>query len=327
MLNKIFVMLIFLLVLFIYTKMKNNDKIDRENKDYNIVKKYLLKDLDNKNNLNNLNSKLPILWILVEHRPNARNWLSFGSRLTNNLNQPYLNTSIKSIVNKCNKSFNVCIIDDNSIESILPEWNIDMKLLSEPIKCKMRELAKANILKKYGGMFVPPSFICFKDLIEIYNDMTSNNKMFVGEFLNKTLSSEYKEYLPSSIIIGSPKNNEILNTYINYLENMISNDYTAESVFLGNINNWLNVNVEKNNINLLESEYIGVKDLNDNPVTIEKLFSNNYIEFNPKFYGVYVPNNEIIKRNNYNWFSKLSNEQSVNVESLLGTLLKISCST
>lgn len=323
MINKFFSILILLIIIYIHSRIKNNEKTNRENEDYKIVKKYMF----NKNISNNSNSKLPILWILLEHKPNARDWLSFGSRLTNNLNQPYLYNTIKSIINNCHKSFNIYVIDDNSIQTIIPEWNIDMKLLSEPIKCKMRELAKANILKKYGGMFIPPSFICYKDPIDIYYNMINNNKMFVGEFINNTLSSEYYQYLPSSKIIGSSKNNEFLNNYINFLENMISNDYTSESIFLGDVNNWLDENIKNGNINILKGELIGVKDINNNPVTIEQLFSNNYVEFNPKFYGVYIPNNEIIIRNNYNWFSKLSSEQSVKVENLLGTLLKISCST
>ena len=318
MVNNIIIILIFLLIIFVYEKIINNDKLNINNLHYNLVNKHLL---------NNLNHKLPILWILVEHKPNTRDWLSFGSRLTNNINQPYMKTTIKSILKNCSKSFNICIIDDNSIKNIIPEWNIDMNLLTEPIKCKMRELAKANILKKYGGMFIPPTFICFKDLINLYNNMTNHDKMFVGEFLNKTSSSEHSEYLPNSKIIGSNKNNDMLIKYIHYLEKMISNDYTEESVFLGDINNWLYDNIKNGNLDLLQSQYIGVKDFNNNPVTIDDLFSNNYIEFNPNFYGVYIPNDDIIKRKNYNWFSKLSNEQSIKVDNLLGTLLNISSST
>jgi len=318
MVNNIIIILIFLLIIFVYEKIINNDKLNINNLHYKLVNKHLL---------NNLNHKLPILWILVEHKPNTRDWLSFGSRLTNNINQPYMKTTIKSILKNCSKSFNICIIDDNSIKNIIPEWNIDMNLLTEPIKCKMRELAKANILKKYGGMFIPPTFICFKDLINLYNNMTNHDKMFVGEFLNKTSSSEHSEYLPNSKIIGSNKNNDMLIKYIHYLEKMISNDYTEESVFLGDINNWLYDNIQNGNLDLLQSQYIGVKDLNNNPVTIDDLFSNNYIEFNPNFYGVYIPNDDIIKRKNYNWFSKLSNEQSIKVDNLLGTLLNISSST
>jgi len=317
MVNNIIIILIFLLIIFVYEKIINNDKLNINNLHYNLVNKHLL---------NNLNHKLPILWILVEHKPNTRDWLSFGSRLTNNINQPYMKTTIKSILKNCSKSFNICIIDDNSIKNIIPEWNIDMNLLTEPIKCKMRELAKANILKKYGGMFIPPTFICFKDLINLYNNMTNHDKMFVGEFLNKTSSSEHSEYLPNSKIIGSNKNNDMLIKYIHYLEKMISNDYTEESVFLGDINNWLYDNIKNGNLDLLQSQYIGVKDFNNNPVTIDDLFSNNYIEFNPNFYGVYIPNDDIIKRKNYNWFSKLSNEQSIKVDNLLGTLLNISSS-
>lgn len=324
MVNKIIIIFISLLILFVYTKMNKSYKLDNDRDDYKMVKKYLLND-NIENIENNINNKLPILWILLEHNPNARNWLSFGSRLTNNLNQPYMYNTIKSIINKCNKSFNICVIDDESIKTIIPEWNVNMKILSEPIKSKMRELAKANILNKYGGMFVPASFICFKDLIHIYNNMTNDNKMFVGEFINNTISSENLQYLPDSKIIGSNKNNELLNNYIKYLEHNISNDYTSESIFKGDNNNWLNNNVKNEKINLLKSELIGVKDFKNNPVTINDLFSNNYVEFNPNFYGVYIPNNEIIKRNNYNWFSKLSKDKSFKVDNLLGTLLRVSC--
>lgn len=323
MVNKIIIIFISLLILFVYTKMNKSYKLDNDRDDYKMVKKYLLND-NIENIENNINNKLPILWILLEHNPNARNWLSFGSRLTNNLNQPYMYNTIKSIINKCNKSFNICVIDDESIKTIIPEWNVNMKILSEPIKSKMRELAKANILNKYGGMFVPASFICFKDLIHIYNNMTNDNKMFVGEFINNTISSENLQYLPDSKIIGSNKNNELLNNYIKYLEYNISNDYTSESIFKGDNNNWLNNNVKNEKINLLKSELIGVKDFKNNPVTINDLFSNNYVEFNPNFYGVYIPNNEIIKRNNYNWFSKLSKDKSFKVDNLLGTLLRVS---
>ena len=319
MINKIILFVLIVLIYALYYKYNIDIKTNKYNDDFYIVNKHLL-------NKNKIDKTKPILWILINHELNSRSWVTFNSRLNNNLNQPYLNITIESIIKYCGDSFNICILDDQSIKTFIPNWNIDIDRIPEPIKYKLIELAKANILKKYGGMFIPPSFICFRNLINVYNTLTNNNKMFVGEFINKSYSSDQTEYIPCNKIIGSNKNNEILNNYIKYLEYMISTDYTSESIFKGNENMWLRNNVKEGNINLFKNNLIGTKKLNGDMVTIEDLFSNNYLEFDPNFYGVYIPNNEILKRTNYNWFSRLSREQSVNADNLLGTLLKISCS-
>ena len=50
---------------------------------------------------------------------NTRNWLDFKSRNTKNLNQMYLEMCVESIVKFCSKSFNVCLINDDSF------WEFD----------------------------------------------------------------------------------------------------------------------------------------------------------------------------------------------------------
>ena len=63
-------------------------------------------------------SAKPILWIHVPHEYNSRNWLSFGSRSSFELNQPYLYLTVRSIIKKCEDSFTICIFDDNSFQKI-----------------------------------------------------------------------------------------------------------------------------------------------------------------------------------------------------------------
>ena len=127
--------------------------------DYGEIKKYLLKDktLDK--------SKKPILWIYIPHEYNSRNWLSFGSRSSNELNQPYLYLTVKSIIKNCDESFKIVLIDDGSFNKLIPNWNINISLLSDPMKCYVRQLAMAKLIYAYGGLNVPISFLCFKDLI------------------------------------------------------------------------------------------------------------------------------------------------------------------
>ena len=77
---------------------------------------------------------------------NSRLWSSFYSRTSHELNQPYLHLTIKSIIEKCGESFNICLIDDQSFEKIIPGWTINLDNLASPIKNHIRQLALARML-------------------------------------------------------------------------------------------------------------------------------------------------------------------------------------
>jgi hypothetical protein len=102
----LFVILIVLGILY----RRFEDKRMRQDNLENIetIQKYLLDDTSLSK------SKKPILWIHVPYEYNSRNWLSFGSRTSFDLNQPYLYLTVRSIIEKCDSSFTICLIDDNS---------------------------------------------------------------------------------------------------------------------------------------------------------------------------------------------------------------------
>jgi hypothetical protein len=79
---------------------------EEEGESYEAIQEYLL-DGDTLGK-----SKKPILWLHVPYEYNSRNWLSFGSRSSFDLNQPYLYLTVRSIIKQCQGSFTICIIDD-----------------------------------------------------------------------------------------------------------------------------------------------------------------------------------------------------------------------
>ena len=83
--------------------------------DYNLIKKYLLNDKSL------ADTRKPFMWIFIDYEVNARNWSSWGSRNTTNLNQPYMYLTIRSIVEQCGNSFNVVLVDDSSFQRLLPD--------------------------------------------------------------------------------------------------------------------------------------------------------------------------------------------------------------
>jgi len=299
---------IFILLVLLYLYQRYQSKLDREHHldDYTFIQKYLLSD-NVENKLNN-NSK-PILWIYIHYEYNSRKWTSFGSRSSYDLNQPYLYLTVKSIIQKCNDSFYICLIDDNSFKKLLPKWKIDMNIISKPLKSYMIDLGITKLIYKYGGIRIPPSFICMKNLNTLYEEGTKNNNPFFCETVNRNISSTYDDFSPSLEFMGANKNNKIIDELINFMEIEISQDYTDEIKFLGSFDTWCKDYKKKNKINIIDGSFIGTKTNGNKQILIDDLLTNNYIEISKKIYGIYIPENELMKRINYNWFLRMSPKQ------------------
>lgn len=299
----------------IYEKYKRYIMKDKETNDYQLVRKYLLNDSSL------AQSKRPIIWIHLNYEQNSRKWINFGSRNTDELNQPYLHLTIKSIIDKCGNDFNICLIDDDTFKNILPGWNIDLHLVSEPIRNKLRQLALARTLHSFGGMVLPGSFICFENLNNLYNYGISNNKMFVGEFMDRNSTSVNNLFYPTTKLMGCTKNNKLMSEYIEYLQNLISLDYTSESDFLGSNEEWCNNKIITNEINIIKADMLGVKDRENKPISIERLIGNSFIDLYDNIYGVYIPEDELLKRKQFQWFARLSIKQVLESDTNIGKYL------
>ena len=66
------------------------------------------------------------------------------------VNQGYIELCINTIMKHCSKSFKICLIDDESFSRLMPEWDIDLNKLADPIKSHVRQYAFVRLLYKYG---------------------------------------------------------------------------------------------------------------------------------------------------------------------------------
>ena len=305
----LFVIIISLGILYQKYLEKQSNMIEYDN--YSEIKKYLLKDktLDK--------SKKPILWIYIPQEYNSRNWLSFGSRSSNELNQPYLYLTVKTIIKNCDESFKIVLIDDGSFEKLIPNWNINLSLLADPIKGYVRQLAMAKLIYTYGGLNVPISFLCFRDLISLYNKGTNDDTMFVCENYDTNITSTNKLFYPDANFMGAKKENDTLKEFINFMEQTISNDFTAQTKFLGEFDEWTNKKITKGKMRLIRGTDVGIRTIDDEPVTVETLLGDDYIHFYGKMYGIWIPAQTILKRRHYEWFARMSPEQIIDSQFIL----------
>lgn len=295
----------------------------KEHDEYEMIKQYLLNDSP----LYGFNK--PKLWIHTKYEINARKYLDFYSKNTTDLNQAYLHICIKSIIDHCGDDFHICLISDESFPKLLPTWDIDLSTIAEPFKTQYRELALAEVLYYYGGLQVPNSFLCSRNLISLYTEGIQGKNIFVGEQVNRTLDIQNQKqkmlFIPSAFIIGSEKNNETMLGYVECLKQLSQfPHFTQEPVFKGDSNNWLIEKINQGKITLVDGQYFGVKTTGKKPILIEDLFEDNFLSINPHYYGIFIDQDEILRRPKYQWFAYLSREQVFEVNNILVKYMKAS---
>ena len=248
-------------------------------------------------------SKKPILWISVPREYNSKNWYSFYSRSSYDLNIPYLYLTIKSIIDTCASSFTICIIDDNSFSKLLPNWTPELDKIGDPLKSKVRYLGIMQLMHKYGGLLVPPSFLALEDLYTFYEQ--SYTAVTIAENVNYYGNTNFAL---DPNFIACQKNNKLIEACIEYLTRMISNDYTSESIFLNDISKWFSMQNSKDIIKI-DGKYFGVKNIEGKPILPDNLISSSPLTFNNLKYGIYIPHKQIETRSALNWFCYLNKDE------------------
>ena len=309
--NYIFMFMILTVAGLLYDRYKLKNEKDEQLEQYNMIQKFLLNDSSL------ARSDKPIIWIHLEFMKNSRLWSSFYSRTSYELNQPYLHLTIKSIIEKCGESFNICLIDDQSFEKIIPGWTINLDNLASPIKNHIRQLALARMLYYYGGFVLPASFVCFKNLSGLFTNALKENDAFVIETVPDNITTNQVDIFPSNKFIGCKKNSPIMKEYFQYLEQLNSSDFTSEVDFDGTTSKWLYEKSLQGGIHKVSGSLIGVKDKEGKAIILDNLMGENYLNLSEKCLGIYIPSEQILRRTKYEWFARMSFQQILTCNSII----------
>ncbi len=281
---------------------------ERTNDEYDLIKKYLL----NESPLYGMNK--PKIWIHTKYEINARNWIESQSRNTYNLNQPYLHLTIQSIIDLCGDDFHVCLIDDKSFSNLIPGWDLDISNLAEPMKTQMRELALMKLIYIYGGMLVPNSFICTKNLKSIYTEGLYGGNPFVCEAINRKtnmLKQKHKTlFIPDLYFMGAKREDPVMYELIKYLESRNKTLHsTHEPAFIGDSNHWCLDSIFNQKMNLIGGEQIGIKTQNRKQILLEDLMEEKDLDLSHNCCGIYIPADEVLIRTKYQWLAFISKQE------------------
>ena len=294
------------------------------NDEYELIKKYLLNDSP----LYGFNK--PKLWIHSKYEVNSREWKSFQSKNSTDLNQPYIHLTIKTIINHCSDDFNICLIDDDTFSKLIPSWDIDLPNVAEPHKSYYRELGMLKLVYYYGGMVVPNSFLCSNNLKPLYNKCISDNKPILLEQTNRTVNimkdiNHRPLFIPSIYFMGAKKNDETIKELLDYLKHRnMSPHFSSESTFSGDTSYWCMNASAQDKITVIGGELIGIKTQNGKPILLEELMEENYLDLSKNIYGIYIPADEILRRPKYQWFAVVPSDEIFNTNTIITKYLMTS---
>lgn len=313
-----------ILASFVANKYQRTFSTEHSKDEYEMVKQYLLNDSP----LYGYNR--PKLWIHSKYEINARKWKDFQSRNTTDLNQPYLYLTIQTIINHCGDDFHVCLIDDDTFQKLIPTWDIDISNLAEPMKSHVRNIGMLELVYFYGGMVIPNSFLCTKNLIDLYHQGIQNEKPFVCENINRHVNikkgTQRALFIPDIEIMGATKNCEDIKFFMEYLKKMIFNGhFHLENDFLGSKNNYLLDQIYQSNFRLIGGEFIGIKNRHRKQIIIDDLMEDSFLDIDSmKIFGIQIPRDELLKRIKYQWFTILPVKDILESNVVLSKFFKMS---
>lgn len=251
-------------------------------------------------------TRKPIMWIHIPYEKNSRVWQNFYSRMNENLNLPFMYLTIKSIIDKNVFDFHVCLIDDETFEKLLPEWNVSMDTIEDIALNKYRQLGLLRLVYEYGGIVVNPAFLSFKSLIDFNHSMNKSNKPFFFEEaspIESNTNTLETIYSPCLSFFGSPKHNETLKFIIYNVDIAVKQDNTNEIDFQNGIKEIILKQIHNNEAYLLDCKYLGNKNANGENIDVDDyLNQSTHIDLFKESYGINIPYKSIMKRHKYMWF-------------------------
>jgi len=289
---------------------------DDRDEEYRMVKDYLLNDSPLYGN------NKPKLWIHSKYEINARQWKSFLSRNSTDINQPYLYLTIQSIIRHCGDDFHVCLIDDESFARLIPTWDVDLHTIPEPMRSRYRDMGMVQLLQLYGGMVVPNSFLCTRPLIEMYQTGIEGKIPFVVEKTKQCVRNNAvnsNPFIPDIRMMGAAKNDPMLEEMLVIMKTRErKGHFSQETEFLGETEKWCVQQIQEQKMRCIDGNAVGIKTKCGIPILLEELMSENYLDVdNRLLFGISIPSEEMLRRPKYSWFAILPYEDVLNSNVIL----------
>ena len=264
----------------------------------------------------------PKIFIHLPLEKNERNWKEFGSRTSEKMNMSIVYLCIKSIIANCGHHYDVIIFDNENMVDMIDSYNLADDITGANYKSldvyklkSWENYCKMKILNEFGGAMMNPYFYFTKCPDK---SILKPKKMTITKYVNEGLfnTNEKMVALPSHFV-SSPKKDKDLNIYIQYLYHVLVNGEKFQN------EKYENAIMNFKKLNIVDPKYFGIVSTDDEPIYYNDILSyNKKINYWSNSFAMYV-NVEMFKTHTKDgWFLRLSPEQLINSNTVIGNYLK-----
>jgi hypothetical protein len=260
----------------------------------------------------------PVIWIYFENIKNTIHWESFWNRRNIDSVEQYILLNIYTIYHHCKDNFTINLVNEHNLHEFVPEIGIKLGENSKIEYSKRIHLISMYLLNKYGGIWLTTNCIAMRNLYDLYRLTDKYDFIYSGE-----------QGKPNCDIMVSKPNNKLINLTLMDIRKQIKNTnydnfyITNEKYIL-----WkkLKIVCGTNTYNhlALDHNITGTRDINNTPITIDNLLSQNSTRFkdNADVYLIIMNTNDFGRRVNYRWFERLDIKQILNTNVWLADLYR-----
>ena len=93
--------------------------------------------------------------------------------------------------------------------------------------------------------------------------------------------------------------------------------------FIGKPNIWLNNEIINGSINLIDGKLIGTQKECGEIIYVDDLIGSSYVNLDKNAYGLYIPWSQLINRISSQWFVRLSPQQVLESDTVIGKYILV----
>ena len=254
-------------------------------------------------NFINMNESRPNVWVYIPDEYSSRYWKHFRSRTQKQDIPEYIQLCLQTLF-KFNKNMNIYLLDDTTITSVFKK-HCPFQWTDTRINKQLKlDYLKFYLLYNYGGIWIHPETIIFKNLSVVTDKLLTHSLITVG------CNPDEEDY-NNFIILGGSKHSkicEIILQKISILLKKYINNYTFNTNYINSILKSTKLKYFKYHFS---QEYNGTIDINDKPIIYENLLSESstYFKNIDKIILLKINKKAISKHHHYNWFNRLNKKQ------------------
>jgi len=130
-------------------------------------------------------------------------------------------------------------------------------------------------------------------------------------------------YLPFPQFMGCAKNDPVIKDIVEFLSAKALNPhFSCESDILGDYPQFCVTLVAQGRMTLYSGEWIGVKTYNTKEnILLDHLMGEDFLDIYPEAYGIYIPENEVLLRNKYQWLAYMNGDDLLKTNMIMSKYL------